>query len=92
MKTKCPNCDQELILTSQELEREMISFSIKYEGEFLQAETIGGIITNTGKLFKAIAKDSGNKIMVAFGGTESREKELIIKFLIMEHKSKKDKP
>jgi len=89
MKVICPKCKNELVLTAEAIENEMLVFAIKYEGEFLQAKTVGGLITNTDKLLKAIARESGNKVMVAFGGFESKEKELDIKFLVTNLSNKK---
>lgn len=87
---ECPHCNQEINLALKELESHAMYMVLKHEGEFLQAKTVGGIITDTEKLLKATARESGcgGKIMVAFGGIETSPGEVKIKFIVM-NKAKK---
>jgi hypothetical protein len=80
---KCPNCNTEIQIIGKDLEKERFSMGIKYEGQFLRAETVGGTITNTQKLLQEVAKSTGCKVLVAFEGVEQKDHELVINFLIL---------
>jgi hypothetical protein len=82
MKLICPECKAEFVMCFKELEKEKLSFQLKYEGEFLQAKTVGGMITHFDILLKEVAKASGLNVMVAFAGFEQGDHELTVHFMV----------
>lgn len=84
----CPECGKEVRLMAEELKTERISMTIKYEGDLLEAKTVGGIITNVDKLLKEVSKSHNRRIYVGFGGFEQKEKELTVHLLVMEHQAR----
>ena len=88
MHVKCPNCENEFEVSvgAKELEKDTMTFSIKYEGDFLKAKTVGQFIVNCDALLSEVAKAAEYKMHVAFKGFEQRENELLIHFLTMQIK------
>lgn len=82
---KCPHCNEPLEITVKELEEYKMSLAIQYDGDYLQAKTIGGAITNMVKIIEEVdkAKYGKNKVYIAFGGIEQKDHEYRIHFLIM---------
>lgn len=84
MKVMCPNCNTEWSVGFKELRQECISVQIKYEGDFLQAKTVGGVITNLAKMLDESARVSvgKDKVYIGFGGIEMGEHEMTIKVFV----------
>ncbi len=82
----CPHCNKDIdvVRFARQLEEERISFSLKYEGQYLEAEILGKTIANLADLLKMSAKVSGikSKILVGFDGLDKQDKEITVHFQI----------
>jgi hypothetical protein len=88
---KCPNCNADILVSMKALEEEKMSMKLKYDGDFLQAKNVGGIITETARILSDISDSMKNEkgVMVAFGGFEKGDHEFTIHFIVTE-KSKQE--
>jgi hypothetical protein len=78
----CPHCNGVIGITTSLIEKEVLYASIKYEGDFLEAKTVGKFITSMEVLLHAVAKETHGKCHIVISSVEQKDHELIIGFLI----------
>jgi len=84
---KCPHCDKGFTLSPHVLDKETLSLHMTWEGEMIEARTIGGMIENTRKLLAEVAKQSGmKKPYIAMAGIDFGEREATFHFTLLEER------
>lgn len=82
---ECPNCHEAITCAyvARVPEKQHVSFVIQHsETGALSAKTLGGVIVETEKLLRAVAKDVGIRVHVFIDSLEHNEKETKIGLLI----------
>lgn len=90
-KKECPHCGKDIganFFASFKPTTMKLGLQIE-DGHRLQAETIGGVLTNTSKLLKAQARQIGGEIEALVDGIAFSEKEITFTFMIVEARPKK---
>jgi hypothetical protein len=80
---KCPACNETIGLTLKALDREVVSLTIEWEGAFVEARTIGGMIENTRKLLACSAKELGVPMIAMMHSIEWGEKRAVFHFALV---------
>lgn len=81
----CPHCTKEFSLSPKILDKETLTMRITWEGEMIEAKTVGGVIENTRKLLLSVAKEAGmKKPYVGMSGIDFGVKEAAFHFAIFD--------
>lgn len=81
----CPHCTKEFSLSPTILDKETFTMRITWEGEMIEAKTVGGLIENTRKLLLSVAKDAGmKKPWIGLAGIDFGCKEATFHFTILD--------
>jgi hypothetical protein len=76
---KCPRCNCDFTMMAKDMTEEMICFSVKYQGDFLDAKTVGGILTR----MEILLRESANvPSKVLLKSIEQHHKEVKFWFLV----------
>lgn len=80
---ECPTCHEKLEPVACVPDEQQFTMEVQYEGEFLAASTLGGMITHTEQLLVTVAKDAGANVSVFIKGIEYGDHKARVDFLIV---------
>lgn len=60
---KCPRCSCDITIEAMKPGKQSIGFTINYEGDFMPAKTIGGLLTQLDTLLIEIAREPAQVLL-----------------------------
>lgn len=80
---ECPNCKAPLSVAAAIPKEQTVIFTIRYDGDWLAASTVAGVIENSDKLMRALAEDCGFKASCFLSSFQMRPHEVEIGMTVM---------
>jgi hypothetical protein len=79
----CPKCETPLVLASVVPTEQTLTFEISHEGAFLNAVTVGAVISNMTVILQESAKEHSSRVDVYVKSYSHVEKKTRIEFLVL---------
>jgi hypothetical protein len=80
---QCPNCASDIAAGAIVPDSQRFAIHLTSEMDMFSAATIGGVISNTDELLKAIAEQAGYKVEVFVESLELKPREITVELVIL---------
>jgi len=80
---ECPKCHAKLVATACVPDESRMTVELQFDSPYLEAATLGGVITNITDLLVAIAKDMGSKVGVFVSGISYGDQQCRVEFVVL---------
>lgn len=80
---ECPKCHEKIAPSALVPEQQVLAIELEYEGPYMAAATLGGVISNMEQLLVSIAKDAGADLTVFIKGISYGDHKARVEFMMI---------